>query len=70
MGSGVSILKITGPASFERVSGTSLGGGTFWGLTRLLTQIDSSAASEKAWQEIIELTNTGALALVIWTKWP
>ena len=59
MGSGVSILKITGPSQFERVSGTSLGGGTFWGLARLLTQIDSSAASDKAWEEIIDLSNTG-----------
>ena len=37
VGSGVSVLKITGPESFERVSGSGIGGGTFWGLTRLLT---------------------------------
>lgn len=37
VGSGVSVLKITGPAAFERVSGSGIGGGTFWGLTRLLT---------------------------------
>eukprot|EP01126_Amoeba_proteus_P005872 TRINITY_DN1200_c0_g2_i18.p1 TRINITY_DN1200_c0_g2~~TRINITY_DN1200_c0_g2_i18.p1 ORF type:complete len:360 (-),score=58.64 TRINITY_DN1200_c0_g2_i18:101-1180(-) len=39
MGSGVSILKIigTGGNDFVRVSGSSLGGGTFWGLSSLLT---------------------------------
>jgi len=38
IGSGVSILKVCGPGIFERVSGTSLGGGTYWGLCRLLTK--------------------------------
>lgn len=37
IGSGVSILKVTGPSSYERVGGSSLGGGTFYGLTRALT---------------------------------
>ncbi|CAM9740602.1 unnamed protein product [Chrysoparadoxa australica] len=37
IGSGVSILKVDGPAKFERVSGSSIGGGTYWGLARLLT---------------------------------
>jgi type II pantothenate kinase len=37
IGSGVSILKVSGIDKFERVSGTSLGGGTYWGLCRLLT---------------------------------
>jgi len=39
IGSGVSILKVDGPDKYERISGTSLGGGTFWGLCRLLTNI-------------------------------
>ncbi|CDS06976.1 hypothetical protein LRAMOSA09499 [Lichtheimia ramosa] len=38
IGSGVSILKVTGPDDFSRVSGTSLGGGTLWGLLSLLTE--------------------------------
>ncbi|CAM9285417.1 unnamed protein product, partial [Discosporangium mesarthrocarpum] len=38
IGSGVSILKVDGPSKFERVSGSSIGGGTYWGLCRLLTQ--------------------------------
>lgn len=37
IGSGVSFLKVTGPRSYERVGGTSLGGGTLWGLLSLLT---------------------------------
>jgi type II pantothenate kinase len=41
IGSGVSILKVTGPRSYSRVGGTSLGGGTLWGLLSLLTGADS-----------------------------
>ncbi|CAG8579723.1 744_t:CDS:2 [Diversispora eburnea] len=37
IGSGVSILKVTSHDKFERISGTSLGGGTLWGLLTLLT---------------------------------
>lgn len=37
IGSGVSILKVSGRNSYERVGGTSLGGGTLWGLLSLLT---------------------------------
>ncbi|KAI5464139.1 fumble-domain-containing protein [Mariannaea sp. PMI_226] len=37
IGSGVSFLKVTGPRSWERVGGTSLGGGTLWGLLSMLT---------------------------------
>lgn len=37
IGSGVSILKVKGEDKVERVSGTSLGGGTLWGLLSLLT---------------------------------
>ncbi|KZT30959.1 fumble [Neolentinus lepideus HHB14362 ss-1] len=38
IGSGVSIIKVDEDGSFERVSGTSLGGGTLWGLLSMLTQ--------------------------------
>ncbi|KAI9016414.1 type II pantothenate kinase [Phycomyces nitens] len=43
IGSGVSILKVTGPGpdEFSRISGTSLGGGTLWGLLSLLTNAQS-----------------------------
>lgn len=37
IGSGVSIIKVEEDGTFERVSGTSLGGGTLWGLLSLLT---------------------------------
>ena len=37
IGSGVSIVKVDEEGKFERVSGTSLGGGTLWGLLSLLT---------------------------------
>jgi pantothenate kinase len=36
IGSGVSILKVTNQFEYERISGTSLGGGTYWGLMRLM----------------------------------
>ena len=37
IGSGVSMVKVPGPKLFERIGGTSLGGGTLWGLLSLLT---------------------------------
>ncbi|KAI0204106.1 fumble-domain-containing protein [Astrocystis sublimbata] len=41
IGSGVSILKVSGPRTYERVGGTSLGGGTLWGLLSLLTPAEN-----------------------------
>lgn len=41
IGSGVSMLKVTGPHSFVRIGGSSLGGGTLWGLLSLLTDANS-----------------------------
>lgn len=41
IGSGVSIIKVEEDGTFERVSGTSLGGGTLWGLLSLLTPATS-----------------------------
>lgn len=37
IGSGVSMIKVSGPKEFQRVGGTHLGGGTFWGILSLLT---------------------------------
>ena len=37
IGSGVSMIKVSGPKKYERIGGTSLGGGTLWGLLSLLT---------------------------------
>lgn len=41
IGSGVSIVKIDEEGQYERISGTSLGGGTLWGLLSLLTGAES-----------------------------
>ncbi|KAE8244515.1 hypothetical protein A4X13_0g6539 [Tilletia indica] len=41
IGSGVSIIRVDENGAFERVSGTSLGGGTLWGLLSLLTGASS-----------------------------
>ena len=38
IGSGVSILKVESEDSYRRIGGTSMGGGTFWGLGSLLTK--------------------------------
>lgn len=52
IGSGVSILKVDEKGKFERVSGTSLGGGTLWGLLGLLTDA-------KNFDEMLELCVRG-----------
>ena len=52
IGSGVSIIKVDDHGKFERVSGTSLGGGTLWGLLSLLTDADS-------FDEMLELASEG-----------
>ncbi|XVF84993.1 hypothetical protein PTKIN_Ptkin17bG0083400 [Pterospermum kingtungense] len=52
IGSGVSMIKVDGDGKFERVSGTSLGGGTFWGLGRLLTKC-------RNFDELLELSHQG-----------
>lgn len=43
IGSGVSMIKVIGPGpnNFERVGGSSLGGGTLWGLLSILTKANS-----------------------------
>ncbi|KAL8035824.1 hypothetical protein ABFX02_12G120900 [Erythranthe guttata] len=52
VGSGVSMIKVDGDNEFERVSGTSVGGGTFWGLGKLLTKCQS-------FDELLELSRQG-----------
>lgn len=52
IGSGVSMIKVDGDNKFERVSGTSIGGGTFWGLGKLLTKCNS-------FDELLELSHRG-----------
>ncbi|KAJ6313383.1 hypothetical protein OIU77_014815 [Salix suchowensis] len=52
IGSGVGMVKVDGDGKFERVSGTSVGGGTFWGLGKLLTKCQS-------FDELLELSHRG-----------
>lgn len=54
IGSGVSIIRVDGPGEdeFSRVSGSSVGGGTFWGLCRLLT-------GRRDFDEMLELSMQG-----------
>ncbi|KAK8657057.1 hypothetical protein V6N13_035320 [Hibiscus sabdariffa] len=52
IGSGVSIIKVDGDGKFQRVSGTNVGGGTYWGLGRLLTKCNS-------FDELLELSQRG-----------
>ncbi|GAB5592908.1 hypothetical protein Unana1_07808 [Umbelopsis nana] len=52
IGSGVSILKVTGPDNYVRISGTCLGGGTLWGLLSLLTDA-------KSFDEMLEMSQHG-----------
>ncbi|KAH8099744.1 pantothenate kinase [Cristinia sonorae] len=57
IGSGVSIIRVDEDGSFERVSGTSLGGGTLWGLLSLLT-------SATSFDEMLSLSEKGDNATV------
>lgn len=52
IGSGVSILAVYSPDSYKRVSGSSLGGGTFLGLCSLLTGCET-------FEEAIQLAASG-----------
>ena len=38
IGSGVSIVKVSSATQYERISGSCIGGGTFWGLMSMLCQ--------------------------------
>ncbi|XP_034235418.1 pantothenate kinase 3 isoform X2 [Thrips palmi] len=52
IGSGVSVLAVHGPNKYKRITGTSLGGGTFLGLCCLLTGCNT-------FEEAIELATGG-----------
>ncbi|KAF7548093.1 hypothetical protein G7Z17_g7295 [Cylindrodendrum hubeiense] len=57
IGSGVSFLKVTGPRSYQRVGGTSLGGGTLWGLLSIMT-------GARTFDEMLDLAGHGDNAKV------
>lgn len=52
IGSGVSMIKVDGDGKFQRVSGTNVGGGTYWGLGKLLTKC-------KSFDDLLELSQRG-----------
>uniref|UniRef100_A0A7N6FD71 4'-phosphopantetheine phosphatase n=1 Tax=Anabas testudineus TaxID=64144 RepID=A0A7N6FD71_ANATE len=52
IGSGVSIVKVESEDKFERIGGSSIGGGTFWGLGALLTKT-------KRFDELLQLASKG-----------
>ncbi|KAG7666067.1 uncharacterized protein J8A68_000323 [[Candida] subhashii] len=54
IGSGVSMIKVTGPGpeDFQRIGGSTLGGGTLWGLLSLLTDA-------KDYSEMLEMAERG-----------
>ncbi|KAL6281118.1 hypothetical protein ACE6H2_017999 [Prunus campanulata] len=52
IGSGVSMIKVDGDGKFQRISGTNVGGGTYWGLGKLLTKC-------KSFDELLELSQLG-----------
>ncbi|KAL4425789.1 hypothetical protein ABPG75_009805 [Micractinium tetrahymenae] len=52
IGSGVSMVRVDGENKFTRVSGTNIGGGTFWGLCKLLTGMDN-------FDDILSLSSQG-----------
>ncbi|CAI9283855.1 unnamed protein product [Lactuca saligna] len=52
IGSSVSMMKVDGDRKFQRVNGTNVGGGTYWGLGKLLTKCNS-------FDELLELSQRG-----------
>ncbi|KAM3824396.1 4'-phosphopantetheine phosphatase isoform 2-T2 [Vipera latastei] len=52
IGSGVSIMKVETEDKFEWIGGSSIGGGTFWGLGALLTKT-------KKFDELLQLASKG-----------
>jgi len=47
IGTGVSVLRVDGPRKHERISGSTIGGGTYWGLIRLLTDVETFEGAMK-----------------------
>ncbi|GMM38683.1 pantothenate kinase [Saccharomycopsis crataegensis] len=52
IGSGVSMIKVTGPRSFIRIGGSSIGGGTLWGILSLLT-------NAKTYDDMLTMASNG-----------
>lgn len=52
IGTGVSVLRVDGPRKHERISGSTIGGGTYWGLCRLLTDVED-------FEDVLNLSERG-----------
>lgn len=52
IGSGVSIMKVESESKYERIGGSAMGGGSFWGLGSLLT-------NAKGFDELLDLAQKG-----------
>ncbi|KAI4207732.1 MAG: hypothetical protein LQ346_000382 [Caloplaca aetnensis] len=61
IGSGVSMVKVSGRRNFERIGGTSLGGGTLWGLLSLLT----GARTFDEMLKMAEMGDNGAVDMLV-----
>ncbi|KAL3309103.1 Pantothenate kinase 4, partial [Cichlidogyrus casuarinus] len=53
IGSGISILKVESPSKYTRVGGTSIGGGTFMGLSKLIL------GAKYSFDELLEMATLG-----------
>jgi len=53
----VVVTQVESPGKYERVSGSSIGGGTYWGLCRLLTR-------SKTFDEVLDMAEAGEADLV------
>ncbi|KAL8873223.1 MAG: hypothetical protein Q9174_001270 [Haloplaca sp. 1 TL-2023] len=61
IGSGVSMIKVSDRRKFERIGGTSIGGGTLWGLLSLLT----GARTFDDMLRLAENGNNGAVDMLV-----
>lgn len=52
IGSGVSMIKVTGPKEHVRIGGSSIGGGTLWGILSLLT-------NAKTYDDMLAMASAG-----------
>ncbi len=57
IGSGVSIIKVNSEDDYERISGSSLGGATFWSLTSLFAS--HSKLDKLDFDDILDMTKKG-----------
>lgn len=53
----MSIVRVDGDTDYKRIDGTSLGGGTFWGLCNMITGVDD-------FDEMLSLSLKGAHLLL------